>query len=66
MAIRGKGRNFVKNFSESNEPLRPKLFPERKKLFDVDFSIFPEKQFSDTDPSFAFKIFSEIWSKIHN
>ena len=70
---RGKGllptrkqvENFLKIFADSNERLRKKWFPERKNLFEVDFSIYPEKPFSDTDYTFAFKIFAEIWSKKH-
>ncbi len=63
---REQAENFVKIFDDSNERVRQKWFPERKKLFEVDFSIYPEKQFSDTDCSFAFKIFAEIWSKKQN
>jgi hypothetical protein len=58
-----QAENFFKIFADSNERLRQKWFLQRKKLFEADFSIYPEKQFSDTDYTFAFKIFAELWSK---
>ncbi len=65
LPTRKQAENFLKIFADSNERLRKKWFPERKNLFEVDFSAYPEKPFSDTDYTFAFKIFAEIWSKKH-
>jgi hypothetical protein len=62
LPTRDEAENFLKIFAESNERLRKKWFPKRKKLFESDFSIYPEKHFLETDYTFAFKIFAEIWS----
>jgi len=43
MPTREEAVNFFKIFSSSNEQVRKKWFPNRKELFEVDFSKYPEK-----------------------
>jgi hypothetical protein len=62
LPTREQAEKFLKIFNDSNERLRKKWFPERKKLFEVDFSKYPEKLIENTDYTFAFKIFAELWS----
>jgi len=38
-----QAKNFYNIFVESNERVRKKWFPKRKILFEVDFSVYPEK-----------------------
>jgi len=60
---RKQAESFFNIFAESNENVRKKWFPKRKKLFNVDFSKYPEKP-SDLhlDHTLAFEIFAEIWT----
>jgi len=60
-----EAENCYKNFIDSNERLRKKWFPNRKNLFEVDLSKYPETSLVNSDFTFAFKIFAEIWSKKH-
>ena len=55
--------DFFRIFRISNEACRKKWFPEKKELFEVDFTKYPEQsqQYSKIDPSF-FKIFAELWT----
>ena len=63
LPTRQQAERFIKIFLESNERLKKKWFPERKEMFEVDFSKYPEKQNSEIDITLSFKIFAEIWSK---
>jgi len=60
---RKESENFFKIFTESNESFRKKWFPERRELFEVDFTKYPEqvRQYQEIDSSF-FKIFAELWT----
>ena len=57
--------DFFNSFSKSNEEVRRKWFPDRKELFEVDFTKYPEKaqEYPEIDHS-AFEIFAELWT--HN
>ncbi|MGI0056357.1 MAG: hypothetical protein ACREAK_03155 [Nitrosarchaeum sp.] len=63
LPTREEAERFLKIFIDSNEQLRKKWFPTQKKLFEINLSKYPEKQISNTDYDFAFKIFAEIWAK---
>ena len=52
---------FLELFEKSNERLRKKWFPERKVLFKVDLTKYPEKTNPLTDNEFAFRIFAKVW-----
>ncbi|MCH7774047.1 MAG: hypothetical protein IH784_06525, partial [Bacteroidetes bacterium] len=41
LPTRQQAENFLKIFTDSNERLGKKWFPERKNLFEVDFSAYP-------------------------
>jgi hypothetical protein len=45
---RSEAQAFQERFEESNERLRRRRFPERERLFDNDFSIYPDKSMLDT------------------
>ena len=64
MPTRDQAQCFFRIFSKSNNECKKKWFPERKELFEVDFSKYPEQaqQYPKIDYS-AFKIFAELWSK---
>ncbi len=64
LPIREETMEFFHYFSNSNEKVREKWFPEKKELFEVDFSEYPEQvqQYPEIDYS-AFKIFADLWSK---
>ena len=66
MPTREEAVNFFKIFSSSNEQVRKKWFHNRKELFEVDFSKYPEKPYCVKDYTFAFKIFAELWSMKKN
>lgn len=54
-------RNFFEQFSESNERLRHRFFPNSKTLFDVSFEKYPEEEVNYSfKMSDAFEIFSKI------
>jgi len=60
---RKESEDFFKIFTKSNEDFRKKWFPERRELFEVDFTKYPEQvqQYPKVDSSF-FKIFAELWT----
>jgi len=60
---RKESEDFFKIFTKSNEGFRKKWFPEREKLFEVDFTKYPEQvqRYPEIDSSF-FKIFAELWT----
>ncbi len=62
LPTREEAIRFDKIFSNSNENVRKKWFPNRKELFRVDFNKFPEEPYIVKDHNFAFKIFSDLWS----
>ncbi|WP_026988861.1 sulfotransferase family protein [Fodinicurvata fenggangensis] len=59
---RTEAEGFLAQFSESNERVRQKWFPQRITLFDPDFNKYPD-QSPDTDLSMdqALDIFAELW-----
>ncbi|MDH3764993.1 MAG: hypothetical protein OER82_04195 [Nitrosopumilus sp.] len=63
LPTRNESEDFFKIFTKSNESFRKKWFPERKELFEVDFTKYPEQvqQYQEIDSSF-FKIFAELWT----
>ena len=63
MPTSDQAEDFFRIFSNSNEKVREKWFPEKKELFEVDFSKYPKKTQTETDLSFAFEIFADVWSK---
>jgi len=60
---RMEAENFFNIFADSNERVREKWFPKRKKLFEIDFSIYPEKKNFNKNDNFGFKKFAELWLK---
>jgi len=57
-----QAESFFNIFAKSNESVRKKWFPERKELFQIDFSKYPDKSADlQMDYTLAFKIFAEIW-----
>jgi len=69
--LKGKGlipsrkecEDYFRIYAESNERFRKKWFPERRELFEVDFSKYPEKvqKYPEIDSSF-FEIFAKLWT----
>jgi len=55
--------NFFKIYDDTNERVRKKWFPQRKNLFEVDFSKYPIELILENDYTYAFKIFAEIWAE---
>lgn len=56
--------NFCSYFQEGNDRIRELFFPERKTLFDEDFSIYPECETPLATKDELIKVASVIWNEI--
>ncbi|HEX2590790.1 MAG TPA: hypothetical protein VHL34_04820 [Rhizomicrobium sp.] len=61
---RGEAEAFYQNFREINENVRRRWFKGREKLFDEDFSKYPEKRSDVLTPERAVEIAAFMWSKL--
>lgn len=65
MPSRDEAEGFYRSFSESNERVRKRFFPERATLFNEDFSGYPEEaQPLGLDLETALDISAELWKLV--
>ena len=57
---RGDIRTFQQRFEKSNEAVRAQWFPERERLFDEDYALYPEEQVSALDEKTTFGLFADV------
>lgn len=61
---REEARRFFEIFAESNECVRREWFPERDRLFNVDFEQLPEQPVSaEITLEEAFSLFAYLWQQ---
>jgi len=62
LPTREEVEKFLKIFSNSNENVQKKWFPDRNELFEININKYPVEPYKVKDYNFAFKIFSDLWS----
>jgi hypothetical protein len=61
MPTRSDVADYMKQFDASNEYIRSIWFPDRERLFDEDYSDYPEKDFEASTEDIT-AIFNEVWA----
>lgn len=64
---RAEAEQFMAIFAESNEAVRKRWFPDRDRLFNVDFSTYPEQPFIPTlSEEQASALLASLWQRQRN